>query len=115
MRNKMNISKEDFVETINKLQECWDRENKIHDALEACDIYFEDNSADYLYSTTIHLLELLTNDPANDIYGSDISYFCWELNFGREYKPGMITDNEGKDIDFSSAEKLYDYLAGREK
>lgn len=111
----MNISKEDFVETINKLQECWDRENKIHDALEVCDIYFEDNSADYLYSTTIHLLELLTNDPANDIYGSDISYFCWELNFGREYKPGMITDNEGKDIDFSSAEKLYDYLAGREK
>lgn len=107
----MNISKEDFCKTINKLKECSDREDKIYNALEKCDIYLEDNSTGCLYDTVIHLLELLTGNPANDIYGSDISYFCWELDFGREYKPGMITDGAGNDIDFSSAEKLYDYLA----
>ena len=31
---------------------------------------------------------------------------------GRKYEPGMIIDENGHDIDLSSAEKLYDYLTG---
>lgn len=109
----MNISKEEFVKTIKALQNSRDSENKLYDALKSCDIYCEDERPG-LDNTVIHLLELLTNAPVNDLYGSDISYFCWELDFGREYKPGMIKDNSGGEIDFSSAEKLYDYLLEEE-
>lgn len=45
----------------------------------------------------------------------NIDYFIYELDYGRKYEPGMITDENGHDIDFSSAEKLYDYLIGEVK
>ena len=42
--------------------------------------------------------------------GEDISYFIYELDYGRDYEEGCITDQDGNNIDFSTAEKLYDYL-----
>ena len=33
----------------------------------------------------------------------------------QKYETEMITDKDGKDIDFSTAEKLYDYLTGEVK
>ena len=38
-----------------------------------------------------------------------ISYFMYELDYGRDYQDGFIVEN-GVNIDFSSADKLYDYL-----
>lgn len=107
--NNMNISKEDFVNTINKLKRCIDKEDNIDDILQKFDIYLDDDS-EKLYDTVIHLLEILTGVIVDEEFGSDISYFCWDLDFGRDYEPGMITDKEGNDIDFSTAESLYDYL-----
>lgn len=48
----------------------------------------------------------------DDLY-ENIDYFINELDFGRKYKPGMITDDDDEDIDLSTAEKLYDYLVRR--
>jgi hypothetical protein len=45
----------------------------------------------------------------------NIDYYIYELDYGRKYEPGIITDENGHDIDFSSAEKLYDYLTGEVK
>ena len=53
----------------------------------------------------VFLLRKLLNDAFEDI-----EYFIYELDYGRKYEPGMITDNFGQDIDFSSAEKVYEYL-----
>lgn len=39
-----------------------------------------------------------------------IEYFIYELDYGRSYEPGMITEADGTEIDLSSAEKLYNYL-----
>lgn len=107
--NNMNISKEDFVNTINELKRCIDKEDNIYDVLQKFDIYLDDDS-EKLYDTVIHLLEILTGAIVDEEFGSDISYFCWDLDFGRDYEPGMITDKEGNDIDCSTAESLYDYL-----
>ena len=53
----------------------------------------------------------------DDILGGDIAYFCFELNFGEYWEPGDVTDVDEYgnviDIDFSSAEKLYDYLISK--
>lgn len=56
-------------------------------------------------STVIRLLKLIMNDK-----NSWIEYFIYELDYGRKYKSGMIWDEEGKNIDLSSSEKLYEYI-----
>ena len=56
-------------------------------------------------SVVVELLEKLMHDVADDI-----SYFIYELDYGRKYKPGYITYADGQEIDFSTAEKLYDYF-----
>ena len=61
-------------------------------------------------STVVFLLRKLLNDAVENI-----DYFIYELDYGRKYESGMITDENEKDIDFSTAEKLYDYLTGEVK
>jgi hypothetical protein len=61
-------------------------------------------------STVVFLLRKLLKDAVENI-----DYYIYELDYGRKYEPGMITDENGHDIDFSSAEKLYDYLIGEVK
>lgn len=39
----------------------------------------------------------------------NISYFVYELDYGREYREGCVSDKNGN-IDISTPEKLYDYL-----
>lgn len=39
-----------------------------------------------------------------------IEYYCWELNFGKDYKEKCATRKDGTNIDLSDASKLYDYL-----
>lgn len=39
----------------------------------------------------------------------NLSYFIYELNYGREYQEGCVSDNHGN-VDISTLEKLYDYL-----
>ena len=58
-------------------------------------------------STVVFLLRKLLKDAVENI-----DYYIYELDYGRKYEPGMITDENGHDIDLSSAEKLYDYLTG---
>ena len=40
----------------------------------------------------------------------NIDYFIYELDYGRKYQPGMIQDENGQNINLSTAEKLYDYI-----
>ena len=52
----------------------------------------------------VKLLEKLMQDR-----GGNISYFIYELDYGREYREGCVSDNNGN-IDISTPEKLYDLL-----
>ncbi len=52
----------------------------------------------------VKLLEKLLQDR-----GGNISYFIYELDYGREYREGCVSDNNGN-IDISTPEKLYDLL-----
>lgn len=42
-------------------------------------------------------------------YGTDLDYYCYELDFGRKWKPGMITFND-KDIPCRNSEELWDLI-----
>lgn len=107
------ISKEKFVTIINKMKLVDDFVNEINDKSrdlrETLDDsfldFFEGNSLFVAHSDiVVQLLENMFND--NDM----ISYWIYELNYGRDYKDGYIQDCDGNNIDISTVEKLYDYL-----
>lgn len=103
------ISKEKFVEIINRLKNYNELQDKI-------DNLFKDNienrERDFINagsicigheSVVVYLLER--------IFDTDmISYFIYELNYGKKYKAGCVLDENMNEIDLSTAEKMYDYL-----
>ena len=109
MRRNNILTKEEFVEIINKIQEASDFEQKVGD------LYWGNGyqSPDFpdLYSPIVRVLDrMFCADSDDKNFISDIDYFCIELDFGRKYAPGCITYADGTDIDLSTASKLYDYL-----
>lgn len=108
-----NISKEEFVEIMNRLRDSSDLVRKVNglfrDSRDNVECDFRNGAALQISheSTVVFLLRKLLKDTVENV-----DYFIYELDYGRKYEPGMITDENGRDIDFSSAEKLYDYLAG---
>ena len=104
------ISKKQFVDIINKLKEVNDfvdetneRAKKLNDAI-ISDFY---NFSSLSISHESLVLELLEN--MFDDYDT-ISWWVYELDYGRGYRKGCIQDENGKNINLSTAEKLYDYL-----
>lgn len=101
------FSRELFIETIAAIeqQDRHDREHlkkllKLYPGIdEAYDNHWLNNQ----------LMKLLQTEFPSNSEICDIEYFMGKLNFGRKYKPGCVTVND-KDIDFSDAGKLYDFL-----
>lgn len=99
----MLISKEKFCKYLKALEiqhNCEDDirkiSNKYNVEIPVTNNHFEE--------IIVQMLELVTDDKFNDI-----DYFIYELDFGKKYKDGMVVV-DGKHIDFSTSEKLYDYL-----
>lgn len=105
----MIISKEKFVEIINRLKNYNELQDKIAEL-------FKDNidnkERDFINAGSIcighenvvvYLLERMFDTDM-------ISYFIYELDYGEKYKKGCVLDENMIEIDLSSAEKLYDYL-----
>lgn len=111
-----SISKEEFVEILNRLKDSSDLVRKVNSLFRnsrdnvECD--FCNGAALQISheSTVVFLLRKLLKDAVENI-----DYYIYELDYGRQYEPGIITDEKGHDIDLSSAEKLYDYLTGEVK
>ena len=107
---EMPLSKKEFVDIINRLHTATDLVDKVEELFR--------NSRDNLGNDfcngaglqishegiVVQLLEKIMGDSCGNI-----SYFIYELDYGKEYKEGCISDNNGF-IDISSAEKLYDFL-----
>lgn len=104
------ITKKEFVKIIDRLREVNDfvdetneRAKKLNDAI-ISDFY---NVMSLSISHESIVVELLAN--LFDDYDT-ISWWLYELDYGRKYKKGCIQDSNGKNINLSTAEKLYDYL-----
>lgn len=103
------ISKEEFVEIINRLKETDDIKNKVNEIFrKSTDSkltgYLEASSLMICHEEiVVKLLEIIFNDYET------ISYWLYELDYGRKYTDGCISDEAGN-IDISTPEKLYEYL-----
>lgn len=108
------INREDFKDYINGLERYYRKTEPILDLLRDTEDF------DELYFSAIQLLAQLVayGSPINPEWVlDDLEYFIYELDYGREYEPGMITDEQypGNIVDFSNADHLYDYLVWREQ
>lgn len=103
------ITKERFVEIINRLENYNKLQEKINGLFDEC---IDNKENDFCNASSICIghesvvVELLENMFDTDM----ISYWIYELDYGREYKNGYVQDGEGNNIDISTLEKLYDYL-----
>ncbi len=105
----MVINKELFIEVIEDAKKSDDYQNWLNKQLQSNGVegyIFQPNCVDSL----IKLLHNILGDKDAD---DTISYFVFELDYGRKWKEGMITDSNGKDIDLSTSEKLYNYLLSK--
>ena len=54
----------------------------------------------------LELLRVIMNDTKNDWIG----YFCYELDFGRKWKPGCVEDKNGNDVVLATINDLWALL-----
>ena len=103
------ISKEKFVEIINRLKNYNELQNKINDLIKD---NIDNKEMDFMNagsicigheSVVVYLLERMFDTDM-------ISYFIYELDYGEKYKEGCVLDENMNEIDLSTAEKMYDYL-----
>ena len=104
------ISKQKFIEIINTLKEVHDfvdatntKARQLKDAINSD--FFNASSLSISHETiVVELLEKIFDD------GDTLSWWIYELDYGRKYEKGCITEENGDFIDVSTPEKLYDYL-----
>lgn len=103
------ISKEEFVDIINRLQQVNDfvdetnkKARELNDAI--ISDFFNASSLSISHETiVVKLLENMFNDK------DYLSWWLYDLDYGRDFSLGDLEVN-GVAIDLSTAEKLYDYL-----
>ena len=89
----------DAIENVVRLKDCM------------CDLRQKDKSREFeLYFPSLEcevsrLLESIMEDK-----GEWISYWIFELDFGRKYEDGAITEADGSIIKLETVEDLYNFL-----
>ena len=107
------IIKEQFVAILKKLEETDVKEEKLNEVmgLMSPELYVHFYPTWEYKSIIIDLLnyEFYGKMEASD-YISDIEYFIYDLNYGKNWTEDSLTELNGTPIDISTADKLYDYL-----
>lgn len=106
------LSKREFVGIINRLREVSDLREQVdrlfRDSRENIENDFCNAAALQISheSTVVFLLKKILHDKYDYI-----EYFIYELDYGRKYEAGVITDENGQDIDIHTPELLYDFIS----
>ena len=102
----LEISKKRFVQMIDELEKLNNECYKIEQIMGITDNWY----GSIIFHKYIHAIELALygEDCEHQDYRhiSDFSYFIYELEYGAKWNPGI----DERDIDLSTAAKLYDWL-----
>ena len=103
------IKKDLFVETINFIRDRNDAMDKLNKVFTE---EFEDSVFYPYFKYEVQMLKVLAAsfDYDEAIIDDWISYFCFELDFGRKYQLGDVSEADGTPIPLGTPEELYDYL-----
>jgi len=100
----MRFTKEEFKRAIAALEIMSRDERDIGEALTAGPEWIGSSWVQEYYG----LIEQMC-DISSD-YDNDLSYFVYDLDFGRNWHPGMVTDENGEDVPLSTIDNLWDLL-----
>ena len=106
------LREQEFVDIINRLREASDLQEQVdklfRNSRENIENDFSNAAALQISheSTVVFLLKKMLHDKYDYI-----EYFIYELDYGRKYELGMITDENGQDIDIHTPELLYDFIS----
>lgn len=102
------IKKDLFVQTINFIKERSDVMRKINKVF--ADEFVDSTFYPYFkYETQMLKVLAASFDYKDDVIEDWISYYCYELDFGREHKLGDV-EFDGAPIPLGTPEELYDML-----
>lgn len=104
MRNLLSL--DEFTEYMEEVQ----KQNKFY--LDLCNLC-DDMDGYQTYSIELPTLENQVVDLLEDIFEDTahwISYWVYELDFGREYYDGCVTDEVEGDIKLHTIQDLYIFL-----
>ena len=108
----LKLSREQLRYSIQALYDFSEFWNRIEDAA-GCHInYCEVPQLCNIELNYLRLLEELCDiydDESYKKYGTDISYFIYDLDFGKKWTPGSITYHD-KDIPVRNVDELYDFI-----
>lgn len=109
MRGIYEISKDKFIEIINNLGKQLEHDRKCSDAFSVIlpNDYISLYDNGLLFSTIIDLLKEAFDD---NIPNSNIEYFIYELNFGKEEMSATAITIDDKTFPLTNAEELYNLL-----
>ena len=108
------LTREQFRKTFEDIRNLEEKEEIFNNAIKQMSV----DGYCFIFSDAISsLIDLLSAamglEARNKDGFNDIEYFCYELDFGRvDFASHAIETPEGKTIDLSSVDKLYDYLIG---
>lgn len=115
MTNKINtvtITKEFFIEILSNIQNQYIKDDKCNVAIGVIFPYDYTSGYDYslINNTLMKILSIAFKDK-----GMWIDYFIWDLDFGKSYKDGCVTEKNGENCDLSDSGKLYDFLVNNNR
>lgn len=108
----MEMNKKEFCEVINFIVDQHNKQEKLQEAMkEMSPDFFVDF---YPYSQYEDQLVSILNKlfGQEDSEYPDISYYLYELDYGKDYEKYPIEMPDGRKIFLSSPEILYDFITG---
>ena len=102
----MRLTKDEFCAAVDKYEQMCKEELEILKILDCSPDWKLSNWLGEYYNLLLTMCDL--SDSATDC-GSDLSYYCYELNFGKDWKPGAITV-DGKDFPCRNSEELWNLI-----
>lgn len=112
LKNTCSLRKKEFADIMNRLREASDLQEQVDKLFRNSRDNIENdfsNAAALKIShenTVVFLLKRIMRDQYDYI-----DYFIYELDYGRKHKAGVITDENGQDIDIHTPDLLYDFIS----
>ena len=98
------LSFNEFEKVLNNVKKFWDRQTEIEKATDDCLNMWELTDGGCI-DDVLFLLQKIFKDTEKWI-----SYWVYDLDWGKDYKPGCVRNSDGSDIVLETTRDLYDFL-----
>lgn len=99
------ISKENFIGVVDSIEKFATEEDRLYQETGKVLCLYENDALNDMVSSVICFLNSLFDDESDWI-----GYYIYELDFGKHWTEGCITEKDGEVVYLRDAGELYDFL-----